>query len=47
MGIGTSFFLRGFFVVVILPWVGNFVFEHLDEFVEEDCQYGADAWSNP
>jgi len=34
-------------VVAVLTWVRHLVFEHLDEFVEEDGDQGADYWSNP
>jgi hypothetical protein len=47
LGIDTSFLLLGLFVVVVLAWVSNFVFEHLDEFVKQDCHYGAKTWSDP
>ena len=39
--------MLGLFVVVVLAWVGDFVFEHLDEFVEHDCHYGAKTGSDP
>lgn len=34
-------------VVVVLAWVGNFVFENLDELVEDDCDDGAGRGAHP
>jgi hypothetical protein len=35
------------FVVVVLAWIGDFVFEDLDELVEDNCDDGAGCGAYP
>lgn len=36
-----------FLFVFVLAWVGGFVFEHFDEFVEGGGEEGAEDWTDP
>jgi hypothetical protein len=38
---------RAVFVIAVLTRIHNFVLEHLDEFVKEDCDQGANDGPNP